>query len=299
MDLRWLDDILVLLEEKNMTRAAERQNITQPAFSRRIKNFEDWVGETILERGKNSIRVKAALKENEIEIRALLDRVDRLKTLIRNFDPKNITATVAAHHAPIHSVLPEMLVYAKTLFPSLRLNLRAGDLDDCVSIFLRGDADMLLCFEAEDSQPLPFGEAVSCTVCGRDQLIPVIGGALRYQLRSDGSASDQLPAITYPASSAFGRMLRSKAKPFGTTAFSKSTVCETAFSTGVKDLVLSGLGVAWLPASMGYHELERGDLVSLARQFGRVPLRISLYTMERHEMAAALANAWASKVELR
>ena len=37
MDLRWLDDVLILLEEKNMTHAAARRNITQPAFSRRIR----------------------------------------------------------------------------------------------------------------------------------------------------------------------------------------------------------------------------------------------------------------------
>ena len=44
MDLDWLDDVLVLLEEGNMTRAARRRNITQPAFSRRIRGFEDWLG---------------------------------------------------------------------------------------------------------------------------------------------------------------------------------------------------------------------------------------------------------------
>lgn len=297
MDLRWLDDVLVLLEEENMTRAAERQNITQPAFSRRVKNFEDWVGETLLERGKNSINVKASLKENEPEIRALVERVAHLKSQIRNFDPEKSVATLAAHHAPIHSVLPEMAVRAKQKFPSLRLNLKAGDLDDCVSIFLRGDADMLLCFEAEDSEHLPFSEAVSCTICGHDQLIPVIGGALRYQLQSDGWASDELPAIAYPVSSAFGRMLWANTKPFGTTAFSRNTAFETAFSNGVKDLVLSGLGVAWLPASMGYRELERGDLVSLAGQYGRVPLRISLYAIERHSMAVALASVWASSAQ--
>ena len=37
MDMNWLDDVLILLEEGNMTRAAARRNITQPAFSRRIE----------------------------------------------------------------------------------------------------------------------------------------------------------------------------------------------------------------------------------------------------------------------
>lgn len=294
MDLRWLDDILVLLEENNMTRAARRQNITQPAFSRRIRNFEEWVGDSILERGKNSISIKGSLKAHEHEIRALVERITQLKGRISSFDPDSTTVTLAAHHAPIHSTLPELVTLAKRRFPALRFTLKAGDLDDCVSIFLRGDSDMLLCFEAEESTHLPFGDPVSHTVCGHDQLIPVIGGSLRYQLRSDGSVSDRLPAIAYPSSSAFGRMLHANAKTFGTSEFSKNLACETAFSNGVKDLVLSGLGVGWLPASMGYRELERGELVSLAGQYGRVPLRIALYTIKNHEMAIALTRAWAS-----
>lgn len=293
MDLRWLDDILVLLEEGNMTRAAERRNITQPAFSRRIKNFEDWIGEDILERRKNSVSIKPALKENEHEIKALVDRIAHLKGLIRDFDPERVSATITANHAPVHSILPELTARATRMYPALSLSLKVGDLNDCVSLFLRGDADMLLCYEADPSAQLPFGQAVDCTICGHDQLIPVLGGTLRYQVHSDGSAPDTLPAITYPTSSAFGRILQDRAKPFGTAVFSKSVVCETAYSNGVKDLILSGLGVGWLPASMGYRELERGDLVSLAGQYGRVPLRIALYTDNRNPMAVALANLWA------
>ena len=44
MDTRWLEDVLALLEEGTLNRAAARRNVTQPAFSRRIRAFEDWIG---------------------------------------------------------------------------------------------------------------------------------------------------------------------------------------------------------------------------------------------------------------
>ena len=44
MDFRWLEDALILIEERNLSRAAARRNVTQPAFSRRIRALEDWVG---------------------------------------------------------------------------------------------------------------------------------------------------------------------------------------------------------------------------------------------------------------
>ena len=50
MDMQWLDDVLVLLEERNMTRAAARRNITQPAFSRRIRSLERWLNITLFDR---------------------------------------------------------------------------------------------------------------------------------------------------------------------------------------------------------------------------------------------------------
>ena len=60
MDLRFLEDVLILLEEGNMTRAAARRNITQPAFSRRIRAFETWLGVEVLDRGVNSVEIGRA-----------------------------------------------------------------------------------------------------------------------------------------------------------------------------------------------------------------------------------------------
>ena len=79
MDLRWLDDVLVLLEEGNLTRAAERRNVTQPAFSRRIRAFEDWLGSPIISRESNKITANPALTSNEDEIRALAGRLKELR----------------------------------------------------------------------------------------------------------------------------------------------------------------------------------------------------------------------------
>ncbi|MGL4976364.1 MAG: LysR family transcriptional regulator, partial [Bosea sp. (in: a-proteobacteria)] len=40
MDIRWLQDFLTVAETGNFTRAAERRNASQAAFSRRIQSLE-------------------------------------------------------------------------------------------------------------------------------------------------------------------------------------------------------------------------------------------------------------------
>src|SRR4029453_6167994 len=50
MELRWLQDFLMVAETGNFTRAAEKRNTSQAAFSRRIKSLDAWLGFDLIDR---------------------------------------------------------------------------------------------------------------------------------------------------------------------------------------------------------------------------------------------------------
>ncbi|WP_164666734.1 helix-turn-helix domain-containing protein, partial [Pseudomonas viridiflava] len=50
MELVWLEDFNALAESGNFSRAADARHVTQPAFSRRIRALESWVGVELFER---------------------------------------------------------------------------------------------------------------------------------------------------------------------------------------------------------------------------------------------------------
>ena len=52
MDLHALKNFLVIAEEENITRAAERLCISQPPLSRQLKNLENDLGVKLFERSK-------------------------------------------------------------------------------------------------------------------------------------------------------------------------------------------------------------------------------------------------------
>ena len=60
MDIRWLQDFLTVAETGNFTRAAERRNASQAAFSRRIQSLEAWVGTALIDRGIHPARLTPA-----------------------------------------------------------------------------------------------------------------------------------------------------------------------------------------------------------------------------------------------
>lgn len=295
MDMQWLEDVLVLLEERNMTRAATRQNITQPAFSRRIRSFEDWLGVEVLERKTNRIDINSALATNEGEIRALVAAIKELRTKIAHHDPAASVVAIAAQHAAVVSTFPDMALRARLAYPGLRFRMRAGNLNDCATMFLRGDTSMLLCYEAQSVGPMPFSSGVLREIWGQDYLIPVVGGALRYSVEENSGIPLDTPAIVYPDNSYFGEVLRNKERVFGTAGFSANPVCQTAFSSGTLEMALKGLGVGWVPFSMAHREIESGELITLRSKFGQEPLDVVIYAHRKVDMAAKLINYWAGK----
>ena len=50
MELKWLEDFLSLAETRSFSRSAEQRRVTQPAFSRRIRSLEIWLGTVLLDR---------------------------------------------------------------------------------------------------------------------------------------------------------------------------------------------------------------------------------------------------------
>jgi len=295
MNMLWFDDVLTLLEERNMTRAAARRNITQPAFSRRIRSFEEWLGIDVLDRKSNRVEISSALATNETEIRSLIARLNELRTKIAQHDPAVSVVTIAATHALVFSTFPDMALRARAHFQGLRFRLRTANLNECVTLFLRGDTNVLLCYEAQSVAPMQFGAGVGRGIWGHDYLIPVIGGALRYAVRGNGDVPLDTPAIVYPENSYFGEVLNKSQRAFGTANFSKNPVCQTAFSSGAKEMILNGLGIGWLPFSMVHREIENGELISLRNQLGQETLEVVVYAVHQVEMADRILGFWTKK----
>ena len=289
MDTRWFEDVLVLLEERNLTRAAARRNVTQPAFSRRIRSFERWLGTSVLRRGANAIEIDPSLLANEREIRALTARIEELRGAVRTFRPERVELAIAVQHALMCSTFPDIAAAGGDALPALDFRVRVGDRDDCVAALVRGDAQALLCYEEADAAPMPFDDSVFRLRWGTDRLLPLVGGELRRRYRA-GRAPARPPSIVYPEDSYFGSVLGGAARRFSTRTLSPRPAFETAYSTGMKELALRGLGVAWLPLSLTRREIDAGELLDLSRRHGGVTLDVALYGSTRGAAARALGS---------
>ena len=83
MELRQLRYFVAVAETGNISRAAQKIFLTQPALSRQVKALEDEIGLCLLERQAHSIRLTPAGEALLREARDLLQRADALPERVR------------------------------------------------------------------------------------------------------------------------------------------------------------------------------------------------------------------------
>jgi DNA-binding transcriptional LysR family regulator len=124
MELRHLRYFVAVAEEENVSRAALKLHVSQPGLSRQIRDLEDEIGFSLLERSAKSVRLTDAGKVFLAESRAVLQHaVDAVK---------NARAVVTGEHGEIHvgyapsltvQILPPALRRFQDKFPKVRVAL--------------------------------------------------------------------------------------------------------------------------------------------------------------------------------
>src|SRR5688572_25567265 len=84
MELRQLRYFVAVAEETNISRAAQKLFLTQPALSRQIKALEEEIGQCLLERHAHSISLTPAGAALLLEARELLQHAEQVLERVRS-----------------------------------------------------------------------------------------------------------------------------------------------------------------------------------------------------------------------
>jgi len=287
MELKWLEDMLVLLEEGSFSRAAERRHVTQPAFSRRIRSLEDWLGVDVVDRSTQPIRLSEAARRCEPEMRALATRLYELRSRFRSEDGHARRVSFACMHTLAVSAFPSLIQLIDASIGRTSYRLRSENKGDCITELVRGSVDFMLCYESAGRRTqLPAGMTESLLL-GHDRLVPVVGGSLRYRLDERGLPPDPVPLLTYPEGSFLGQALSEACVPGLVKRHAVEWVYESAYTASVKEMVLGGMGMAWLPSSMAMRDIQSGRMLSLSGAYACCDLDIVLHCNVRSARAYA------------
>jgi DNA-binding transcriptional LysR family regulator len=292
----WIEDFLTLVDSGTFSRAAALRHVTQPAFSRRIQMLEAWLDVELIDRHTQPMCLTAVAQRHVPAFRTLLNDLNQLRSRMQADHNGSARIVLATQHSLTITRLPALLeLLTHTHNPRIDFNVFSEDRDKCVALFMQGQADLLLCME-EKNDPLYKLVPESCRLpMGQEKLVPLSATDSKGKAKHRPKAGMPLNLLAFPQSSFLGRIMREQIFNPLTQSHQIEIVHESVFLAGVKEMLLAGLGVAWLPESLVERELKSGDLVSLVYlkgSFKPVTLQLGLYRNDHSSYPGALDRIW-------
>lgn len=124
MELRHLRYFVAVAEMENVSRAALKLHVSQPALSRQIRDLDDEIGFSLLERTAKSVRLTDAGRAFLDNARALLQNADEAVTKARAVASAEPTELhVGYSPAPTAEILPKTLRAFQRKMPNVHVRL--------------------------------------------------------------------------------------------------------------------------------------------------------------------------------
>lgn len=266
MNLSWLDDFLALAASGNFSRAAQERHMTQPAFSRRVRALEEWLGTELFDRSVQPARLTAAGEWFRPHAEDLLSRVARLPPEARALAEANAsTLRLAATHALSFSFVPGWLQALEPQASRGPIRLVSDVLPRCEALLAQGQVQFVIAHAPAGGPGELDAAGVPSIAVGTDLLLPV---------RAPGAPEGAL--LGFSDESGLGRIVR-QALGAERTAAGLQTVFTAHLASVLKSMALEGRGLAWLPQSLVREELASGRLQCAGPAHWRIPVEIRLY----------------------
>ena len=296
MNLSWIDDFNALAATGNFSRAADERHMTQPAFSRRIRALEEWLGTELFDRSSQPARVTEAGEWVRVVAQDLQARVAAIPGEARAVaEASSSTLRFASTHALSFTFLPHWLRALEAHATMGPIQLISDVKQKCESMLAQSEVHFMLAHGHTSVRGELDDASFPNLLVGKDQLVPVSApdsrGEPLHRLE-DGKTGATIHLLGYSRESGLGRILSALKGPT-IERLHHQYILTAHLASVLRTMALDGRGLAWLPRLLVGDDLERGRLVVAASAIWHVDLDIRLYRYRAHAGKAA-ESFWAA-----
>lgn len=295
MNTEWLMDFIVLSEVGNFSRAAEQRAVTHTAFGRRIKQLEAWVGAPLVNRQKPI----SLTREGHVFLAVAQEVTENLNNVRMQFQQTAPAAlksvSIATGRTLGSKFFPQ---WYRALMPKtgfIRMSMVTGGAGQTVQYFIDEKADLLLVYQTPITDALLSQTAFVHKIVGKEIIVPVTADANMASMDLfDTQGAGQINWLNYDKSLS----LKGVILPFLTQKqlFSQlNPVFEADNYDTMKEMVLAGVGIAWLPMSTVSRDMAKKRLFVLRNKSLQTTVNIILFKRAT-DQDAQLNEMW-EKIE--
>ena len=281
MDIVWLRDFEALVAQKNFSRAAEERNVSQPAFSRRIRALEDDIGVRLINRQTLPLSLTPAGEVFLSQARQMLRTYQETLERCQKIDAagENVLRFATSESLYLTHYQTHIAPLVEECGLDIDLNSTSWGADQFVSALQQRYCDVILTYWHPSMDFLAPLEVSTCdyVTLTKDSFLPVArtGPSGKAEHSFTGDKRKPVPLLSYGLASA----LRSVQDDLLHQQMGKAnvfTVNQNALAISVKAMIQEGFGMGWLPRRLCQEELDSGQL-AIVDETMATELEIRLY----------------------
>lgn len=276
MELDWIEDFLALADLGVFAKAALRRNVTQPAFTRRIRKLEYAVGAVLFDRSVHPVVLTPAGQDFRPTAMEMVRMLSSARSRLRAQSGATEMVTIASLQALAISFLPPMIgtIYAGRTPPAIKVT--ADDFAGCLEALLTGSADILLSYAHPEIVTSQIVETFVARSVAEDDMVAVSGvaadGAPLYELDDP-----RVPYLRYSDESFLGKLTALILRDHTDLGARLDPKYQNSMADGLKSAARAGLGVAWLPLRVAADNLEQGRLRRISAPNQEARMQITMF----------------------
>jgi LysR family transcriptional regulator, hypochlorite-specific transcription factor HypT len=293
MHLKLLEDYITLASSKNFSAAARLRNVTHPAFGRRIKALEQWVGASLVQRASDTqaFGLTPAGEEFLKTAKHIVDELTDAKQMAIRSDSTQIricTGRTLARTMVTDWIATTSRLQSKKI--DIGFHIRTASLHEA-ALSLEADQCHLMIAYAHKTIALGLDQRrFAYRHFGSDKLVPV--SAHKLPSRPSGPVN----LLQFSKGLALRKILDDglvTTERVGSGLKIKSTI-ECDSPDVVHALSLKGLGIAWLPWTLVASDCAAKRLYQIDNQgLSNYPFDVMMYRKKRR-LPPVAELAWAN-----
>ena len=262
MELRHLRYFVAAPETENVSRAALKLHVSQPALSRQLRDLEEELGFSLFQRSAKSVRLTEAGRTFLIEARAVLQRADdAVKTARAIASGGKAELHVGYAPSPTVRILPQILRAFQTKTPNVRVKLHDLSTEEMLAGVREGKLQLALTVRPNRAmlRGLHFEELARETMC-----LAVPQNHPFARLRSVALSQVALEPLVVLSRTEYPDYHELLEEMFAATKTRLRIVEEHDSANSLAAAVESGTGLAVMPESLACSTGPRLKLVPLS-----------------------------------
>ena len=274
MNIQSLEYFIALAKCKNFTSAAVECNISQPAFSRRIKSLEEELGVALTVHNKKTFQLTSAGERLFLHANRLLKEFEDLKGVIQTEHfTTNHNITLAMMSAISMTQLGCFYDKLMDINNDIFIRILVRNTYDGLDLLKKQQADLFITYASDLWSPSVDKNVCRYAKIGEEKVIPVCCSDYAHY---DLDSSDVIPVLDHNDNTVFGISLNRLMEKKGRSNF--QYLMNSDFSLCQYGILKQGHhAICWLPLSMVQDDLETGELTHLGGGAWDLDFDIRLY----------------------